>query len=76
MTDSPHCDCCSTGRHGSGRPDPVATQMPISRRALLGALGALTVADLWPMADAFAQSGARMVIDTHHHFYPPAYQKA
>jgi 6-methylsalicylate decarboxylase len=46
----------------------------LSRRALLAGAGALGAASLLPSGVTRAQ--ADRVIDTHHHFYPPAYQKA
>ena len=46
-----------------------------SRRGVLAGLGAVGFAATLP-ARSFAQSPAPTLIDTHHHFYPPAYQKA
>ena len=50
---------------------------PVSRRSLLTGFTALTaVAAAGLPHEAFAQQApARTVIDTHHHYYPPAYQK-
>jgi predicted TIM-barrel fold metal-dependent hydrolase len=48
----------------------------VSRRTLLAGAGALGAASLLPKSAAFAQGAKSKVIDTHHHFYPPAYQKA
>jgi len=50
------------------------TYTPVSRRTFLAGAGALGAAGMLPGRTARAQ-GSR-VIDTHHHFYPPAYQKA
>ena len=46
-----------------------------SRRSVLAGLGAASLAAALPV-QTFAQSAAPALIDTHHHFYPPAYQKA
>jgi 6-methylsalicylate decarboxylase len=55
----PTCACCET----SG---------PSRRRFMAGAV-ATAVASALPKSPAFAQAPA--LIDTHHHFYPPEYQK-
>jgi 6-methylsalicylate decarboxylase len=52
-----------------------------SRRQFLGGAAALGAGAALPGGQAAAQSAAPAVpaaklIDTHHHFYPPAYQKA
>src|ERR1700749_3896 len=66
----------STSIHGAGCAcHPSMTYTPVSRRALLGGAAALAAASMLPAGTARAQSKARL-IDTHHHFYPPAYQKA
>ncbi len=46
-----------------------------TRRSILAGLGAVGAASALP-AFALAQTPAPTLIDTHHHFYPPAYQKA
>ncbi len=46
-----------------------------SRRDFLTGLGALGAASLLP-GGVLAQGAKPTVIDTHHHFYAPAYQKA
>jgi predicted TIM-barrel fold metal-dependent hydrolase len=51
------------------------TYTPVSRRKLLAGAAALGAASLLPGRVAHAQ-GKPKVIDTHHHFYAPAYQKA
>lgn len=43
-----------------------------SRRGFLAGLGAAGAASLLP-APAVRAQGARTLIDTHHHFFPPAY---
>jgi predicted TIM-barrel fold metal-dependent hydrolase len=43
---------------------------------LLAGAGALAAANLLLVGAARAQGPTAKVIDTHHHFYPPAYQKA
>jgi len=58
---SANCNCCS------------------SRRNFLAGAGAAAIgtAALWSADDAAAQTAApAKLFDTHHHFYPPAYQKA
>lgn len=47
-----------------------------SRRRFMQALGALGAASLLPSCSTMAQSSAPKLIDTHHHFYAPEYQKA
>jgi 6-methylsalicylate decarboxylase len=50
---------------------------PVSRRGFLAGAGALGAATMLPAGRARAQgAAAAKVIDTHFHFYPPAYQKA
>ncbi len=46
-----------------------------SRRGVLAGLGAAGIAASLP-GSGLAQGAAPALIDTHHHFYPPAYQKA
>ena len=53
---------------------PTMSYTPMSRRKLLGGAGALAAASALPKA-VRAQAKPK-VIDTHHHFYPPAYQKS
>jgi len=55
---------------------PAMTYRPVSRRGLLAGAGALAAASVLPGRAAQAQGAAAKVIDTHHHFYAPAYQKA
>lgn len=62
------CSCGATagglGRYGT-------------RRGFLQALGALGAAGALPACTSMGLSGAApRLIDTHHHFYPPEYQKA
>ena len=47
-----------------------------SRRRFMQSLGALGVAGMFPAGTAMSQPAAPRLIDTHHHFYAPAYQKA
>jgi predicted TIM-barrel fold metal-dependent hydrolase len=47
-----------------------------SRRQLLAGAAALGAASIWPAGRPIAQTAKPTLIDTHHHFYPPAYQKA
>ena len=44
-----------------------------SRRAFLAGTAAIGAAAIWPGVPAFGQQ--KTLIDTHHHFYPPEYQK-
>src|ERR1700751_1266750 len=55
----PNCTCCATPG--------------LSRRNFLAGTAATAVADVLPQRRAFAAAPA--LIDTHHHFYPPEYQK-
>jgi predicted TIM-barrel fold metal-dependent hydrolase len=48
----------------------------ISRRHFLAGAGALGAASVLPASAMRGQVGNGKVIDTHHHFYPPDYQKA
>jgi predicted TIM-barrel fold metal-dependent hydrolase len=47
-----------------------------SRRQFLKGATAVGAAALFSQSELRAQSAQRKLIDTHHHFYPPAYQKA
>ena len=49
---------------------------PRSRRRFLVGAGAFVAASVVPGGLVLGQGESRKVIDTHHHFYPPAYQKA
>ena len=49
---------------------------PVSRRKLLAGAAMLGAASVLSAHGARAQAAKTKVIDTHHHFYPPAYQKA
>src|SRR4051812_15276429 len=55
------CPCCRFGRP--------------SRRRFMAAAGAFGAAAMLPENIALAQTASNL-IDTHHHFYPPEYQKA
>jgi 6-methylsalicylate decarboxylase len=46
------------------------------RRAFLATVGSLVAAAVLPCGVAHGQGGGPNLIDTHHHFYPPDYQKA
>jgi hypothetical protein len=59
---------------GSSQPKPPGDLL--SRRHVLAGVAALGAAAMLPCCEAHAQSGRARVIDTHHHFYPPAYQKS
>jgi 6-methylsalicylate decarboxylase len=47
-----------------------------SRRRFLAGAAALSATTLLPSKETHAQSVPLKLIDTHHHFYPPAYQKS
>src|ERR1700682_2806921 len=49
-----------------------------SRRNFLAGAAAVGAAALWSADDAGAQTSPApaKLVDTHHHFYPPTYQKA
>jgi predicted TIM-barrel fold metal-dependent hydrolase len=47
-----------------------------SRRRFLAGAAAFSATALLPGDDKSAQAAPAKLIDTHHHFYPPAYQKA
>jgi predicted TIM-barrel fold metal-dependent hydrolase len=49
---------------------------PVSRRKFLAGAGALGAAAVLPGRRAQAQGAKERLIDTHFHFYAPAYQKA
>src|SRR5450631_2474971 len=55
---------------------PPISPARLSRRHVLAGSGALGAVALLPCCEAHAQGGRAGVIDTHHHFYPPDYQKA
>jgi 6-methylsalicylate decarboxylase len=58
------------GRHQSG----ACTCCQLSRRAFIAGAAALGAAAALPIRPSAAQTAT--LIDTHHHFFPPAYQKA
>ncbi len=53
---------------------PICESGHASRRRFLAGLGAVGAAAMLPAPAAFGQAAAKL-IDTHHHFYPPAYLK-
>jgi len=66
----------AASNHGAGCAcHPSMTYTPVSRRALLAGAGALAAASVLPGSPSRAQGTTAKVIDTHHHFYPPSYQK-
>lgn len=48
----------------------------VSRRHVLAGLGTLGAAAALPSGLVLGQGASARLIDTHHHFYPPDYQKA
>ncbi|HEX9463770.1 MAG TPA: amidohydrolase family protein [Alphaproteobacteria bacterium] len=55
----------------------AAREHGTSRRSFLASVGAVGAVSMLPSGPVLAQGGAKpTVIDTHHHFYAPAYQKA
>ena len=68
-------EAVSIANHGFACACPAhMSYTPVSRRAFLAGAGAVGAASLLPTGAAHAQ--AAKVVDTHHHFYAPAYQKA
>jgi len=61
-------------RHDSGRWSYACTGHA-SRRGFLAGAAAFGATALLPGGDKPAQAAPARLIDTHHHFYPPAYQK-
>jgi 6-methylsalicylate decarboxylase len=61
--------------HFCGHDHPTCHDQPSRRRFLVGA-GAFVAASMVPGGLVLGQGESRRLIDTHHHFYPPAYQKA
>ena len=53
---------------------PTCEPSRITRRSLLAGLGAVGAAAVLPSLAARSQATPKL-IDTHHHFYPPAYLK-
>jgi len=47
-----------------------------TRRQFIAAVGALGAAALVPGCAAVREARERRLVDTHHHFYAPEYQKA
>src|SRR5438874_4844251 len=54
---------------------PPCHDQPSRRRFLVGT-AAFLAANVVPSGLVLGQGESRKLIDTHHHFYPPAYQKA
>ena len=61
--------------YSCGRAHSTCHDPPSRRRFLVGA-GAFVAASVVPGGLVLGQGETRKLIDTHHHFYPPAYQKA
>src|SRR5256885_1012999 len=61
--------------YSCGRDHSTCHDPPSRRRFLVGA-GAFVAASVVPGGLVLGQGETRKLIDTHHHFYPPAYQKA
>ena len=51
---------------------PDCVRAGSSRRRFLAGVGAAAAAAMLP-APAVRAQGAKTLIDTHHHFYPPSY---
>ena len=58
-----------------GHDQPTCRDQLSRRRFVVGA-SAFVAASIVPGSLVFGQGESRKLIDTHHHFYPPAYQKA
>lgn len=65
---------CATGRHGSQR--LFGCGCHTSRRGFLAGAAAFGASAFFPHSGAQAQATPSKLIDTHHHFYPPAYMKS
>jgi predicted TIM-barrel fold metal-dependent hydrolase len=72
-TSTLRCDDASTADHTSCACHPL--QRPSSRRQFLAGTAALGAAAALGGTAKPARAAGKL-IDTHHHFYPPAYQKA
>jgi predicted TIM-barrel fold metal-dependent hydrolase len=65
------------GRRGFGRlASACACPVHASRRQFMAGAAAFAAAAVFPDRAPQAQAAKPKVIDTHHHFYAPAYQKA
>jgi hypothetical protein len=53
---------------------PICASGSASRRRFLAGLGAVAAAAMLPAPAALGQAATKL-IDTHHHFFPPAYLK-
>jgi predicted TIM-barrel fold metal-dependent hydrolase len=67
---APHCGNSTRKRWSFG------CDCHSSRRQFLAGAAAFGATAVLPDSKAKAQPAAPKLIDTHHHFYPPAYQKA
>jgi predicted TIM-barrel fold metal-dependent hydrolase len=70
---------CTQPEHAAAACDCTAIDNGFgTRRGFLTALGALGAASVLPACSSMgaASAGAPRIIDTHHHFFPPEYQKA
>lgn len=65
----------STRRHKPGRWS-IGCGCCASRRQFLAGAAAFGATAMLPGTDTAVQAAPAKLIDTHHHFYPPAYQKA
>ncbi len=68
-----HNDGC---RHDHAGGAQSCSHHALSRRHVLAGLGTLGAAGMLPAGLVLGQGAGARLIDTHHHFYPPAYQKA
>jgi 6-methylsalicylate decarboxylase len=70
---------CTRPAHAGGACDCTLDSGPFgTRRGFMQALAALGAASALPACSSMGggSAGAPRLIDTHHHFYPPEYQKA
>lgn len=73
---------CTSANHNPSRPTaacdcPTAASPFGSRRSFMQLLSSIGAAAALPACSSMdAATAAPKLIDTHHHFYPPAYQKA
>src|SRR5262249_5998384 len=74
-TEEPKMSMSAAGPHRSFSCECAACGSASRRHFLAGAV-ALGAASVWSGDRLFAQTAKPKLIDTHHHFFPPAYQRA
>ena len=66
--DGPFGRCCEH--------DPPICHDPVPHRRLLIDASGFLAASVLPIGIVRGQGASRKLVDTHHHFFPPPYQKA